>query len=147
MVNVIHKIDGSTHFSEGYKRLVEAQARVVSSSKRKYQKEIYKLFGSGLVVYHPQIAKRLKSVKAAILLAQLLYWHKRGNDEVWVYKTVNEFREETGLSRAEQDTAIRILKKFGIVEVKRKRVPQIRHFKTNLDAVKNLLNVAKEVTS
>jgi hypothetical protein len=144
MSNVIHRLDGSTSFSAGYKRLVEAQARTIASSKRKYQREIYKLFGSGLVVYHPQIAIKLKSVKAAILLAQLLYWHTRGNDEVWIYKTVNEFREETGLSRAEQDTAIRILKKFGIVEVKRKKIPQTRHFKTNLDAVKNLLNIGKK---
>jgi hypothetical protein len=116
-------------------------------AKIKYQKELYKLFGRQIVVYHPQIAKTLKSVKAAIFLAQLLFWHGRGWDEVWIYKTVNEFREETGLSRAEQDTAIRILKKFGIVEVKRKKIPQTRHFKTNLEAVKNLLNMVKKVAN
>lgn len=115
--------------------------------KRKYQKEIYSLFGGRIVAFSPPIAKALKSIKAALFLGQLLYWHGRGAKEGWVYKTVEEFKEETGLSRKEQDTAIKILKGFKILEVERKGVPQIRHFRVDLDAVRKLLPYPPEATN
>ena len=67
------------------------------------------------VAYHPGFAKMLGSVKAGLLLDQLLYWWPRRRDEKGVYKTADEWTEETGLSRREQESARKKLREVGIL--------------------------------
>ena len=111
-----------------------------------FQKQIYSLFGKGTIAYQPDIAKKLKSVKGAVFLAQLLFWHDKGWKKGWVYKTVREFYEETGLKRKEQETAIKLLKKHKILTVKVEGIPPIRHFQIDLEAVRKLSEIIPKVT-
>lgn len=46
-------------------------------------------------------------VTAALFLSQMTYWTNRSDDDGWVYKTQEEWEEETGLSRYEQEGRVR----------------------------------------
>jgi len=84
------------------------------------------------VAYHPDFAKAIGSVQAALFLSQLLYWSDKGNNDGWIYKTQKEFYEETGLSRYEQETARKKLKKLGILEEKYQGVPRKLYYRINM---------------
>ena len=107
--------------------------------RNKYQKIIAEVLGTRQIAYNPDLAKALGSANAGILLSQLLYWHKKGTDKDWVYKTIDEMQTETALSRAEQDTAIKICKKFNILEVKLRGIPAKRHFHLDIPKIAELL--------
>lgn len=58
------------------------------------------------IAYHRVFVTLTGSVKAAILLSQAVYWQKRARQsDGWWYKTTEEWQDETGLTRHEQDTA------------------------------------------
>ncbi|WOD97413.1 hypothetical protein REM94_05800 [Klebsiella pneumoniae] len=59
-------------------------------------------------------------VTAALFLSQMIYWTNRSDDDGWVYKTQEEWEEETGLSRYEQEGARKKLRSIGVLQEKRK---------------------------
>lgn len=79
------------------------------------------LFGQDWRTYNATLAKALGSVNAAILYQQCCYWTTKLSNarKGWFYKTIAEFQEELGLSRYEQETAIKILLKHNLIEKKR----------------------------
>lgn len=91
--------------------------------------------GARPVSYNPTWAKIGKGAACGIFMSQLLYWHNKGSKDGWVYKTINEFQEETGLSRYEQETAIKRWSELGVLKVELKGVPATRHFQVDLDAL------------
>lgn len=65
------------------------------------------------IAYHRVFVTLTGSVKAAIMLSQAMYWQKRAKQgDGWWYKTAEEWQEETGLSRHEQDTARKACEKY-----------------------------------
>lgn len=65
------------------------------------------------IAYHRVFATLTGSVKAAVFLSQAVYWQKRAKQaDGWWYKTAEEWEEETGLSRHEQDTARKACEKY-----------------------------------
>lgn len=98
--------------------------------KSRYQKMVAEALEKNRVIaYYPILTKVLGSAKAGLFLGQLLYWYDKGWDKEWIYKTIREIEEELGLSRSEQETAIKILVKRKMLEVKLKGIPRRRHFK------------------
>ena len=81
-------------------------------SKRETQKLIMNILGTKPIAFNPDLAHALGSVNAGLFLSQLLYWDGKGDDPVWTYKTIKMIEMETGLSRREQETAIKICKKL-----------------------------------
>lgn len=75
------------------------------------------------VAYYPKLAKFLGSVKAAVFLCQLGYWEGKQKDQDGIYKTMEEFKAETGLSRREQDTARKTLRDLDFLEETKKGMP------------------------
>lgn len=61
------------------------------------------------IAYYPRLAQFFGSVNSAIFFAQLFYWQQRSENELGVYKTAQEWTEETGLTYREQVTARKIL--------------------------------------
>lgn len=60
-------------------------------------------------------------ITGAVFLSQAVYWSKRtDDDDGWFWKTQEEWAEETGLSRAEQEGARGKLRQIGIL-VERRR--------------------------
>ncbi|WP_130200632.1 hypothetical protein [Vibrio vulnificus] len=63
-------------------------------------------------------------ITGALLLSQALYWSKRTKDaERWFYKSIEEWGEETGMTRREIDTVRSKLRKLGILVDKKQGVP------------------------
>lgn len=104
-----------------------------------YLERVYLLFAEPPIAYNAGLARALGSAKAAILLAQLLYWRRKGSEGIWVYKTADDIYEETCLSRHEQDTAIRKLKSLGLLHVKLKRIPATRHFCVDMEKLQDFI--------
>ncbi len=76
------------------------------------------------IAFHRIFVSVTGSVTAALFLSQTVYWSKRTrNGEGWFYKSRDEWTEETGLSRFEQEHARKTLKKLGILEEKREGLP------------------------
>lgn len=116
------------------------------TEKNKYQKLVAQVLGTRLISFNPDLAKALSSIKASLFLNQLLYWWKKGRDPEWIYKTIEEMKEETTLSREEQDGAIRICKKFKLIEVGHtKGIPPKRNFKINIEKIAEFLQKNNEI--
>jgi hypothetical protein len=97
------------------------------------------------IAYHRAFVQLAGSVNGAVFLSQLFYWSRRTkNKEGWVYKSVLEWTEETGLTRYEQETVKKHLTRRKIIEVKRKgRVPATLHFRINEKQICSLLETSK----
>lgn len=113
-------------------------------AKNEYQKIIAEVLETRLIAYNPDLARALDSVKAGILLSQLLYWQGKGHAKNWVYKTIREMEQETALSRKEQDTAIKRCKGFGLIEVQLRGIPARRNFKLSIEKIIVLLKRWRE---
>ncbi|EPG3452740.1 replication protein RepO [Klebsiella oxytoca] len=74
-------------------------------------------------------------VTAALFLSQMTYWTNRSDDEGWVYKTQEEWEEETGLSRYEQEGARKKLRSIGVLLEKKKGVPARLFYKIDNDVL------------
>lgn len=88
--------------------------------------------GRPLVVY-PSLA-RLLGLKQAAFLCNFFYWTgKQHNPEGWIYKTVSEIESETGLTRHEQQVALRDLKRSGIIEDRYHRLQHRKEYRVNAE--------------
>jgi hypothetical protein len=73
------------------------------------------------------------SVNAALLLCQLIYWTgKEASRDGWIYKSREELKDETGLSRWEQEAARRLLIQRGLLEQRFARFEHRMYFKIRL---------------
>jgi biotin operon repressor len=111
------------------------------------QQAIAKYFDKKPVLYIGGLGQVL-SLQAGILLSQLLFWHGKGiRKDGYIFKTADEIRAELGMSRSNQETAIRQLKAHGIIDYKISQVPARRHFKVNLERLHELLPSLKETSN
>ncbi|HAB43298.1 MAG TPA: DNA-binding protein [Acinetobacter sp.] len=75
-------------------------------------------------------------INGALMLSQMVYWSKRTKDRNgFFYKTQDEWEEETGLGRREQETARKKLRELGFVSEQKRGVPCKVHFKVEHDAL------------
>jgi hypothetical protein len=107
--------------------------------RKNYQEAIYNLLYDLPLAYNPGLARTLGSVKAGILLGQMLYWQGKGYKGEWTYKTVAELQVETALSKAEQSAAIKRCKQLGVIETCRRGIPPVRHFRVNMERLIELI--------
>jgi len=88
------------------------------------------------VAYYPMLAELTGSVGAALFLCQMLYWHDKGEDpEGWIYKTREEMTGETGLSRYEQESSRRTLRKLGFLEERYAGCPRKLYYRLDIDRI------------
>lgn len=81
-------------------------------------------------------------VTGALMLSQACYWSVKTVDG-WFWKTADEWEEETGLTRREQETARKKLVSLGIMAEEKRGVPCKLFFKideTRLDHLVNLVS-------
>jgi hypothetical protein len=104
------------------------------------QKRFNRYFPQRPILYQAGYAIILDSPTAAILLCQLLYWHGKGKrKDGWVYKTIPEIQKETGLTRYNQETAIKKLRNLGVLRYRLAGIPRTRHFKLDLAELENVI--------
>ena len=98
------------------------------------------LLGDRPIAYHPKLVKPLGSPNAVIFVCQLLYWDGKGSTPGgWIYKTQQEWEEETGLTRTHQETVRRNLVDLGILEEKRIGTHGRMHYRLRFAALHKLL--------
>lgn len=92
--------------------------------------------GSRPIAYYPGLAKKVGGAKAAIMLSQLLYWSENRvvkERDGWLYKSVEEFEEETGLTKREQQTARNKLSSIGVIDIELKGIPRTWYYRVNFN--------------
>lgn len=71
-------------------------------------------------------------ITGALMLSQAVYWARRNsNEHGWFFKTQVEWEEETGLGRAEQETARKRLLGLEVLEEDRKGIPAKLFYRVN----------------
>jgi hypothetical protein len=86
------------------------------------------------IAFHRVFVKLTGSVTAALMLSQAVYWTKRANSGGvgWFYKTITQWEEETGLSRHEQETARKALRRFSFWQEERRGVPAQMYYRVDI---------------
>ena len=101
------------------------------------------------VAYFPKLAEMI-GVKECIFLSQLIYWTGKGShDDGWIYKSQDEWLEETGLSNDAQRTARKNLKKLGLIAELNKKLEHRIYYQADIDRLGDIWdgNFAKQGTS
>lgn len=106
-------------------------------------KVVLNLLSARPIAFIPALGHLAKSANAGLFLSQILYWQGKGKNAKWSYHTIQQVYEETCLSRTEQDTAIKIWKKLGVLEQRNFQVPRKRHFRVDTKKLLELLKSAK----
>jgi hypothetical protein len=91
------------------------------------------------IAFHRAFVKLAGSITAALMLSQAMYWSKRAttNDEGWFFKTREQWEEETGLSRFEQEGARKALRGFSFWKEELRGVPARMHYRVDMAALFN----------
>jgi hypothetical protein len=89
------------------------------------------------IAYHADLAKMLRSVPAAVMLSQGMYWQEKAEakDEEWFWTTAEEWFRQTGLTEESQATARKILKRAGVWSEAKKGLPAKLYFRVNSDVL------------
>lgn len=75
-------------------------------------------------------------ITGALFLSQAIYWGRRANgSDGWFWKTLEQWEEETGMTRREQESARKRLKAAGILEEKRRGVPCRTWYRINFSVL------------
>lgn len=96
------------------------------------------------IAFHPVFVDLTRSVTAALLLSQAVYWTKRVPSGNWFYRTMKQWEEETKLSRHEQENARKILRQFSFWHEERRGVPAQMYFRVDMTGLYNELFFLKE---
>ncbi len=93
------------------------------------------------IAFHRVFVKLTGSVTATLMLSQAMYWSRRAtsNDEGWFFKTREQWEEETGLSRYEQESARKSLRSFTFWKEQLRGVPAQMHYRIDISALSNEL--------
>ena len=92
------------------------------------------------ISFHRVFVTLTGSVTAAVMLSQAVYWTKRMPGG-WFWLTRDGWEEQTGLSRSEQESARARLRATGFWQEERKGVPAKLHYRVNLAALRDALNL------
>lgn len=93
------------------------------------------------IAYHSCLARVAGGVTAGVMLSQAIYWQRRapGGRGGWWYKTMEDWQEETAMSRAELETARRRLRQLSVLEEERRGVPARIFYRLDLPLLGELL--------
>ena len=102
-------------------------------------------------IYNIDLAKALGSINASIFLSEILGRYKfhlknspdemiEDKDGIWFFFTQEKAYDRLGLSRKEQDTAIKILIEKGVISKKQMGLPCRRYFMIHEEEIVKLMN-------
>lgn len=86
------------------------------------------------ISFHSGLARGLRSITAALMLGQLLYWTDKSGDG-WVWKLESDWDAELALTPEAMKGARSILVGLGIVEHVRRGSPGRPHYRVDFDAL------------
>ena len=101
------------------------------------------LSSSAFLVLNKELARKI-GLKEAILLADLIskeeYFISKGMTDGWFFNTEANIEQDTTLNPYSQRKCLKSLKKYEIIETKRKGIPAKQYFKINELQVLQILN-------
>jgi hypothetical protein len=101
------------------------------------------LSSSAFLVVNKCLAKQI-GLKETILLADLIskeeYFIANGMTDGWFFNTEKNIEADTTLTPFQQRKCLKSLRKYGIIETKRKGIPAKQFFKINEEVVVKFLN-------
>lgn len=93
------------------------------------------------IAFHPELAIVLGGIHEALMFQQLAYWSDKGADpDGWIYKTNEEFRQETTINRYQLDKARASLVGRSVLEARRRGLPARMYYRIHWDALYRLLS-------
>lgn len=100
------------------------------------------------VALYPGLKALGAGLTGASLLSQAIYWTERTRDAGgWFYKSQEEWEQETGLTRSEQELARKRLVAIGVLHEKKKGVPCRLYFMVDTEALFVLLDDPEQIKS
>lgn len=85
------------------------------------------------IAFHRVFVDLTGSVLAALMLSQAFYWTGKSKTKTdWFWKTQEEWQEETGMTRWEQETARKTLRKTDFWEEQKKGIPAKLYYRVDL---------------
>lgn len=93
---------------------------------------------SKFFVINKELIKSI-GLEPTLLLAELALWQDSCKD--WFYRTQDQIKEETGLSAAVQNKAVKTLRDNGLLKTKLKGLPAKLHYYIELDVLSKFLNI------
>ena len=99
------------------------------------------------VAYYPKLSRFFGSVNASLFFSQLYYWQSRTTDPDGVFKTADEWDDETGLSYREQVTARKILVDQGFLIEVHKRLQHRVYYMLDMSAIDAAFDVWNSASS
>ena len=100
--------------------------------------DILSLLSERPIAYHRPLIRKF-GIVPGIFLGQLLFWQGKGSKGQWVYKTQDEWRDETGLTRRNQESARKKLIQGGVLEEELRGLPAKLHYRVNLTTLSKTL--------
>lgn len=99
------------------------------------------LSSSAFLVVNKNLARAI-GLKETILLADLISKEEyfENMQDGWFFNTEANIQQDTTLTPYQQRNALKTLKKYGIIETKRKGIPAKQYFKINEELVVKFLN-------
>ena len=114
-------------------------------SKGHLRMQLQDLAGQPVALY-PGLKSLGIGLTGASMLSQAIYWTERTRDAGgWFYKSQEEWEQETGLSRSEQELARKKLVAIGVLHEKKKGVPCRLHFMVDSEELFALLSDPERV--
>jgi len=99
-----------------------------------------------VIAFHPILARAGGSAGAGLFMSQLLYWvGKQADGDGWIYKTLEEWKAETCLTRSEVDRARRAWRDLGVLEEKYEGLPRRLWYRVNLERLREVLEADGQV--
>ncbi|NCU32500.1 MAG: hypothetical protein EOM23_06125 [Candidatus Moranbacteria bacterium] len=118
----------------------EACLRVKIKKNMKQQLPAY-LLPDRPIAFNRDFVRIGCGVKGALMLSQAVYWCRRTDAEDGSFwKTQEEWEEETGLTRNEQMTVLKLLKKLGYLKVEKKGLPAKNYYIVDVNKILEGLN-------
>jgi len=113
--------------------------RTPSAQDNGAEDELSQLLGRP-IAFHRTLVLLTGSLTAALMLSQAIYWQKRVTSaDGWWWKTREQWNEETGLTRTEQETARRYLRQHAWWQEELRGLPARMYFRVDLDALADAL--------
>jgi hypothetical protein len=100
---------------------------------------LWKLLGRK-IQFHPSFMRITDSATASLMLSQAFYWTRtwlndRPELDGWFHKRTEDWQNETGLTRKEQETARKVLRNTGFMDERRQGMPAQLHYQINLEHI------------
>ena len=100
---------------------------------------LYRVYDRG-ILFHRAFVEFGAGVTGALMLSQSVYWAGRSSrGDGWFYKSQQEWTEETGLTRYEQEGARKKLIEAGVLQERKIGVPCKLWYRPNMDIIHALV--------